>query len=62
MTKDLGKRLRSHNWGSSIYIKKYRPWSIIHKEFYSSRVEAREREKYFKSAAGRRWMKKNLFK
>lgn len=30
-------------------------------EEYQNRVETRKREKYLKSAAGRKWMKKNLF-
>lgn len=34
------------------------PWKIVHKEFYESRIEARKREKYLKSAAGRRFRKK----
>ena len=38
----------------------YVPWRIIHSEEYLTRIEARSREKYFKSAAGRKWRKKNL--
>jgi len=34
-----------------------RPWKIIYSEKYSSRIAAREREKYLKSAAGRRYRK-----
>ncbi len=36
------------------------PWEIIHAEIFETRIEARKREKYFKSAAGRRWRKLNL--
>lgn len=60
-TTNLETRLKAHNWGSTKYTKKYRPWVIIHTEDFKSKAEARVREKYLKSAAGRRWIKKNLF-
>ena len=39
------------------------PWTVIYTEEYDSLEEARRREKYLKSAAGRRFIKKkNYFK
>jgi putative endonuclease len=60
MTKDLDRRIAEHNKGMNKSIKKFMPWRIIHVEKFSTRSEARTREKYFKSAAGRTWRKKNL--
>jgi len=36
------------------------PWKLVYKEEYDSIVDARKREKYFKSAAGRRFLEKNM--
>ncbi|MCH7640981.1 GIY-YIG nuclease family protein [Patescibacteria group bacterium] len=58
---DLGRRLRQHNRGLNTFTKRYRPWKIIYTDKYRDRLEARKREKYLKSTAGRRWIKKNLF-
>ena len=60
-TTDLGKRLKEHNSGMSKFTRRFKPWDLIYYECFLSLTEAIKREKYFKSAAGRRWMKKNLF-
>lgn len=60
--RDFEKRLKEHNSGRTIFSKRYRPWVAIHKETFDTEEKAIKREKYLKSAAGRRWMKKNLFK
>lgn len=46
------KRLREHNSGKTISTKSRRPFVIIYREEFSSRSEAREREKYLKSYTG----------
>ena len=51
------RRLKEHNSGKSIFTRKFMPWKIVYKEELDSRKLAREREKYFKSAAGRRRIK-----
>ena len=61
ITDDLGRRLNEHNAGKETYTKRYKPWKVIYKENVDNRKEARKREKYFKSSAGRCWIKKNLF-
>lgn len=60
-TIDLARRLEEHNSGSSCYSKKYTPWDLFYKEEFPTLLEARKREKYLKSCAGRKFVK-NLFK
>jgi putative endonuclease len=60
-TDNIIKRLSEHNDGKGIFTKRYKPWKIIHLERFKTKKEAIKKEKYFKSAAGRRWMRKFLF-
>lgn len=57
-TDDIIKRLNDHNKGYSTWSKRYKPWMLIYKEEYTTVQEARMREKYLKSAAGRCFIKK----
>ena len=41
-------------------IKPYIPFSLVYFEKFETEQEANEREKYFKSAAGRRFLKKKI--
>ncbi|HQB28302.1 MAG: GIY-YIG nuclease family protein [Bacteroidales bacterium] len=50
-------RLKEHNAGKSKYTKAHRPWQLFYKEFVGKSEDARKREKYFKSAAGKRRLK-----
>jgi putative endonuclease len=60
-TDNLERRLTEHNNGESLFSKRYKPWKILYSENFSTKFEAIKKEKYFKSKAGRIWMKKNLF-
>ena len=60
-TQDLATRLKSHNQGKTKSTKSGSPWRLIYSESFTDRDSAVEREKYFKTAAGRRWIKKHLF-
>ncbi|MBU3820559.1 GIY-YIG nuclease family protein [Flavobacteriaceae bacterium XHP0103] len=60
MTYNLENRLSQHNTGQVKSTKPFLPWKIIHHESHPNRLEARKREKYLKSSAGRRWRKNNL--
>lgn len=60
-TNNLERRVFEHDNGKSLFSKRYRPWAVFYVEDIADESEAIRREKYFKSAAGRRWMKKNLF-
>src|SRR5699024_1292439 len=55
---DLEQRIKQHNRGKTKSIKAYRPFKIVYFETFNSRKEAVLREKYFKTAAGRRFLKK----
>lgn len=57
---NLEKRLKEHNSGMTVSIRNYIPFIVVYFEEYKTRQEATEREKYFKSAAGRRFLKSKL--
>ena len=61
MALSVVKRLSEHNSGKNRFTKGHRPWKIIYTEIHSNWTEARVREKYFKSAAGKIWLRKKLF-
>ncbi len=60
MSSNVRRRLKQHNSGLVKSTKAFKPWEIQYTEKFDTRVEARKREKYLKSAAGRRWRKQNL--
>jgi len=57
---DLEVRLRQHNSGLTQSIKSYIPFKLVYSESFQTRSEAVAREKYFKSAAGRRFLKSKI--
>ncbi|MFS4415551.1 GIY-YIG nuclease family protein [Maribacter sp. 2307ULW6-5] len=57
---EIAARLEVHNLGQVKSTKAFKPWKIVHTEVFESKQEVRVREKYMKSAAGRRWRKKNI--
>ena len=57
---NLEKRIDQHNAGKTKSTKAFIPWKVVYTEEYKTRIEARNREKYLKSAAGRRWRKINI--
>ena len=57
---NLEERLSQHNSGMTESIRPYIPFNLIYSEPFYSREEAKKREKYFKSAAGRRFLKKKI--
>ncbi|MAM27844.1 MAG: endonuclease [Flavobacteriaceae bacterium] len=60
ITDCLENRLNEHNIGKTQSTKAYLPWIIVHSEVFETRIAARNREKYLKTAAGRRWRKQNI--
>ncbi|QCX02422.1 GIY-YIG nuclease family protein [Aggregatimonas sangjinii] len=60
MSKHPHVRLNQHNSGKTKSTKPFVPWRIIHLENYELSVMARKREKYLKSAGGRKWRKNNI--
>ena len=64
-THDLVNRIKSHNiFEKDSFTCKFRPWKVVHVEFFSSRHEALQREKLLKGGKGREWIngKKENFK
>lgn len=59
-TEDLNIRLKQHNSGRVMSTKAYVPWEIAYYEEYGLRKEALQRERYFKTAAGRRFLKTKI--
>jgi putative endonuclease len=57
--RSLEIRLSEHNLGYSPFTSKFKPWKLIYFEEYKELAEARKREKYLKTATGRRFIKKN---
>jgi putative endonuclease len=57
---DLQKRLQQHNSGMTESIRPYIPFIICYFEEFETEQEAIAREKYFKSSAGRRFLKNKL--
>ncbi len=55
MTGNLERRLREHNTDHTKSTKN-RKWTLVYKEEVISRLHARKREKYLKSATGRRYL------
>ena len=57
---DLEKRLIQHNSGMTTSIKSYIPFEVIYYETFPSEAQAINGEKYFKSSAGRRFLKNKI--
>jgi putative endonuclease len=60
MTSDLENRIKRHNAGYEKATKGRIPFKLLHQEIFPTRLEARAREKYFKSGFGREIIKKLL--
>ncbi|WP_264550764.1 GIY-YIG nuclease family protein [Flavobacterium sp. N2038] len=62
-TSNLIERFKSHNFlETKGYTPKFRPWIVIHVEFFNSKTEAMKREKYLKTGIGREFIKNLVFK
>lgn len=59
LTNNVDRRVAEHQRGKEKTTAPYRPFSLIHVEFFSTRPEARQREKYLKSGIGKEWIKSN---
>ena len=58
-TSNLIERFKSHNiLETKCYTLKFRPWKVIHIEFFNSKSKAMKREKYLKTGIGREFIKK----
>jgi len=59
-TTDLERRIKEHNSGKNKSTSPYKPWNLVYFEKFTDRIEARKREKYFKTGIGREFLKNKL--
>ncbi|MCH7812022.1 MAG: GIY-YIG nuclease family protein [Chloroflexi bacterium] len=53
-TNDMDRRLGEHNSGKSASTKPYRPWELVHSEYFENLAQARQRERYLKAQKSRK--------
>ena len=56
VTANLESRLRDHNAGRSPFTRRGIPWKIVYNEAYPDASTSRQRERFLKSGAGRKWL------
>lgn len=56
-TNDLRRRIKEHEHNQSFATKNRGPWKLVYYEASLSEKEARVREKYLKTAWGKRYLK-----
>jgi len=61
-TANIEKRIEYHNNGKVFSTKNRRPFILIFKEDYADKYEAFRKEKYYKSATGKRELKSKIGK
>ncbi|MFA4996365.1 MAG: GIY-YIG nuclease family protein [Patescibacteria group bacterium] len=59
-TDNPDRRIKEHNSGKMAFTKRFKPWELIYHEKFETLGEARKRESYLKTSAGRRFLKKIL--
>ncbi len=59
-TTDLKRRLAEHNRHKNVSTAREEKWKLIYCESYLNKMDALGREKFLKSGAGRRFLKKQL--
>ena len=57
LTNNFDQRLVRHNRGQNKTTKPYAPFDVILIESFTSRAEARKREKYLKSGIGKEYLR-----
>jgi len=58
MTNNLPQRLREHKKGKTTTTRRMKDIELVYTEEYDTFDDARRRELYFKTAAGKRFLKK----
>ena len=59
-TDNLERRIGEHNSGKTKSTKAYIPWELVYFESVENRIDARKREKYFKSGYGKEQLKRQI--
>ncbi len=57
---DLTARISQHNHGQTKSTRPFIPWELIYYEEFQTRKDAVKREKYFKTGAGRKYLKSKI--
>ena len=57
MTNDLEKRFHQHQSGQNKTTSPYRPFELFHSEQFDTRENARKREIFLKSGAGKEFLR-----
>lgn len=60
MTSNIPRRLKEHAQGKTRTTSKMGKLKLVYSEKFINKDDARQRELYFKTAAGRRFIKKQL--
>ncbi len=60
ITNNLERRVKQHQDGKEQTTRSYRPFLLVYTEHFSTRQEARDKEKYLKSGSGKEWLKNYL--
>ena len=60
MTNDLVRRLKEHRAGKTRTTSRMKNFNVVYTESFENSIDARNRELYLKTAAGRRFIKKML--
>jgi len=56
ITNNVDRRLKQHNGGYGISTKSFAPFDLVLEEGYPNYKDARAREKFLKSGAGRKFL------
>lgn len=59
-TRDINTRLAEHNKGLSFSTKPYLPWELVYFEAHKNELDARRRERYLKTTAGKQGLSRML--
>jgi len=59
-TSDIENRLHYHNSGKVLSTKGRRPFNLIFTEAYADKYQAFEKERYYKTAKGKKEIKKKI--
>ncbi len=57
ISSNIARRIKEHDSGKNRTTKPYKPFILLHTERFSNRIEARAREKWFKSGEGKEFIR-----
>ena len=60
-TSDMQRRIIQHESGKVLSTKYRRPLSIVYRELFTDKYEAYKMERFYKTAVGKRILKKKIY-